>query len=36
MSVEAGFARHLVKPPDINAVVALLETLATVEERPLN
>jgi PAS domain S-box-containing protein len=36
MSVEAGFARHLVKPPDINAVVALLETLATAEERPLN
>jgi CheY-like chemotaxis protein len=36
MSVEAGFARHLVKPPDINAVVALLETLATAGERPLN
>ena len=36
MSVEAGFSRHLVKPPDIDTVVALLETLATGEERPLN
>jgi PAS domain S-box-containing protein len=36
MSTEAGFARHLVKPPDIDAVVALLESLPTGEDRPLN
>jgi PAS domain S-box-containing protein len=36
MSVEAGFARHLVKPPDIDTIVALLDSLATGEERPLN
>ena len=36
MSLEAGFARHLVKPPDIETVVALIESLATAEERPLN
>jgi PAS domain S-box-containing protein len=36
MSIEAGFARHLVKPPDIDTVVALIESLATSEERPLN
>jgi len=36
MSVEAGFVRHLVKLPDIDAVVAVLEGLAAAEERPLN
>ena len=36
MSAEAGFTRHLVKPPDIDTVEALLETLATGGERPLN
>ena len=36
MSAEAGFARHLVKPPDIDTVVALLESLTTGEELPLN
>jgi len=36
MSVQAGFVRHLVKPPDIAAVVAVLEGLAAAEERPLN
>lgn len=35
-AVEAGFARHLVKPPDIDAVVALLESLPMTEVRPLN
>jgi CheY-like chemotaxis protein len=28
LSLEAGFARHLVKPPDIEAVVAVLENSA--------
>jgi CheY-like chemotaxis protein len=36
MSVEAGFARHLVKPPDVDTVLAVIESLAAGEERPLN
>jgi PAS domain S-box-containing protein len=36
MSVAAGFARHLVKPPNIDTVVAVLESLAAAGERSLN
>jgi PAS domain S-box-containing protein len=36
MSVQAGFVRHLVKPPDIDAVVAVLEGLTAAEAQPIN
>jgi PAS domain S-box-containing protein len=36
LSVEAGFAEHLVKPPDIDTIVTVLESLAAARQRPLN
>ena len=36
MSMEAGFARHLVKPPNIETIVAVLESLVAAEEQPRN